>query len=154
MPSAASRITPAQFAEVLRLGMPAAAAMSVQVTTLEHGLAVLRFTARPDDLRPGGSVAGPVLFALGDLAMYAAVMSVAGVVPLAVTTDATIHFLRRPQAGELEARARVLKNGKRLVIGDVHIAHVADDEAPVAHLVMTYSKPDRSEAEGETRPDA
>ncbi len=49
--------------------------------------------------------------------MYAAVMSAVGRVPLAVTTDATVHFLRKPRAGALVTRAKLLKVGKRLVVG-------------------------------------
>jgi uncharacterized protein (TIGR00369 family) len=82
-----------------------------------------------------------VLFWLADLAMYAAVMSAIGRVPLAVTTDATMHFLRPSRAGVLVARASVLKEGKRLVVGDVRIAHQGQDDAQVAHAVMTYSRP-------------
>jgi len=91
--------------------MPSAAALPFEVATLEKGRAVLRMTTNPADLRPGGTVAGPVLFTLADLAIYAAVMTSVGVVPLAVTTDATIHFLRRPRAGTLVASAQVLSTG-------------------------------------------
>jgi len=108
---------------------------------LEHGLAVLRLATGPGDLRPGQTVAGPLLFALADLAMYAAVLSTVGKVPLAVTTDATIHFLRGPRAGVLLARACVLKQGKRLIVGEVRISHEGEDDAPVAHAVLTYSVP-------------
>ena len=73
--------------------------------------------------------------------MYAAVMSAVGKVPLAVTTDATVHFLRRPRAGGLVARARLMKEGARLVVGEIVIAHEGEVDAPVAHFVMTYSVP-------------
>jgi uncharacterized protein (TIGR00369 family) len=137
----ASRITVDEFRHVLQAGMPSGTSRSFDVTTLEHGLAVLRLPTDDRDLRPGETIAGPLLFWLADLAMYAAVMSVAGVVPLAVTTDATIHFLRRPAAGAVVARARILKHGKRLVVGEVHLGREGDEEGPVAHAVMTYSVP-------------
>jgi uncharacterized protein (TIGR00369 family) len=137
----ASRVTADEFTQVLRQGMPSGAAVPFEVTTLERGVAVLRLTTSARDLRPGGTVAGPVLFALADLAMYAAVMSVIGVVPLAVTTDATVHFLRRPKAGVLVARAHLLKEGQRLVVGEIGIDHEGDAGGLVAHFVMTYSVP-------------
>jgi uncharacterized protein (TIGR00369 family) len=141
-----SLITVGEFLQLLRQGTPpATAATPVEVVTLERGLAVLRVMTGSSDLRPGGTVAGPVIFWLADLAMYAAVMSAIGNVPLAVTTDATIHFLRRPRAGALTARARVLKVGARLVVGEVQVAHEGEDEAPVAHAVMTYSRPQNEE---------
>jgi uncharacterized protein (TIGR00369 family) len=88
-----------------------------------------------------------VLFALADLAVYAAVMTSVGPMPLAVTTDATIHFLRRPRAGVLIARAHLLKEGRRLVVGEVTLENEGEAEGPVAHAVMTYSvPPDREPA--------
>jgi acyl-coenzyme A thioesterase PaaI-like protein len=141
MSRATSLITAEAFRRILTEGMPAGAATPFEFLVLERGLAVLRRTTGPADLRPGDTVSGPVLFAFADLAMYAAVMSTVGPVPLAVTTDATLHFLRRPRAGNLVARATILKGGKRLVVGDVTVAHEGEEDAPVAHAVMTYSVP-------------
>ena len=139
MTTSTSRITEEAFRQVLREGMPGA--MSFEVTTLERGHVVLRRRTSAEDLRPGETVAGPVLFALADLAVYAAVMTSLGPMPLAVTTDATIHFLRRPRAGVLVARARLLKEGRRLVVGEVTVENEGETDGPVAHAVMTYSVP-------------
>jgi uncharacterized protein (TIGR00369 family) len=136
-----SLITAEEFREVLRQGMPSVAEQPLDIVTLERGLAVLRLPTGLRESRPGGTLAGPVLFWLADLAMYAAVMSAIGKVTLAVTTDATIHFLRRPRPGVLVARASVLKEGKRLVIGEALVAHEGEEDAPVAHVVMTYARP-------------
>jgi acyl-coenzyme A thioesterase PaaI-like protein len=137
----ASSITKEAFFRILREGMPSGAAMPFEIMTLERGHVVLRLTPSQDDTRPGGTVAGPLLFGFADLALYAAVMSVVGEVPLAVTTDATIHFLRRPRPVPLIARGRILKHGRRLAVGDVVIGHEGEEEAPVAHAVLTYSIP-------------
>lgn len=134
-------ITAEEFTRLLHEEMPSAAAMSFDLVTLERGLVVVRLATGPGDLRPGGTVSGPLLFQLADLAMYAAVLTVVGKVPLAVTTDATIHFLRRPQPGVLIARASLLKEGARLLVGDVRIAREGEENAPVAHVVITYSVP-------------
>lgn len=138
---AASAITAEEFRQVLREGMPSGNAMPFEVVSLEHGRAVLEMPTGTRDLRPGGTVAGPLLFGFADLAVYAAVMTVIGKVPLAVTTDATVHFLRRPAAGVLVAHARLLKEGKRLMVGEVEIAPKGAEDAPVVHAVMTYSVP-------------
>jgi uncharacterized protein (TIGR00369 family) len=113
--------------------------MGFDVVALARGAAHVRTRAHERDLRPGGSVAGPTLFWLADLTVYAAVMTAVGPLPLAVTTDATIHFLKKPRAGVLDARAKLLKVGRRLVVADVHIDA---DGAAVAHAVMTYALPD------------
>ena len=91
-------------------------------------------------VRPGGTVSGPTMMALADFAMYVAVFSAAGPVPLAVTTSLTINFLRKPARADLIAEARLLKHGKRLVVGEVMIRSDREDE-PVAHVTATYSIP-------------
>src|ERR1041385_6682565 len=69
-------------------------------------------------LRPGGTISGPVLMLLADLAMYVAVLASIGWVPLAVTTNLNINFLRKPAPGGLVAECHLLKLGKRLAGGD------------------------------------
>src|SRR5258708_13167317 len=50
----------------------------------------------PAQLRPGDTVSGPLLMAVADVALYVAILSTIGLVPLAVTTSLTINFLRNP----------------------------------------------------------
>jgi uncharacterized protein (TIGR00369 family) len=91
-------------------------------------------------LRPGGTVSGPVMMALADFTLYVAVLSAIGWVPLAVTTNLTINFLKKPGARDLLAEARLLKLGKRLAVGEVGIR--SDGQADlVAHVTSTYSIP-------------
>ena len=92
--------------------------------------------------RPGGTVAGPVLMMLADVAVYIAVLASVGWVPLAVTTNLNINFLRKPQPGPLVADCTLLKLGKRLAVGAVTICSEGDTE-PVAHATSTYSIPPR-----------
>ncbi|HCE7134810.1 TPA: PaaI family thioesterase, partial [Pseudomonas aeruginosa] len=67
------------------------------------------------DLRPGGTVSGPTLMAIADVALYVAVLGEIGIVPLAVTTSLTINFLRRPAADRrVVAECRLMKVGKTL----------------------------------------
>jgi uncharacterized protein (TIGR00369 family) len=91
-------------------------------------------------LRPGGTVSGATMMALSDFAMYVAVLSAIGWVPLAVTTNLTINFLRKPAARDLIAEARLLKLGKQLAVGEVAIRADGGDEM-VAHVTSTYSIP-------------
>ena len=72
-------------------------------------------------LRPGSTLSGATMMALGDFAMYLAVLSAIGWVPLAVTTNLTINFLRKPPARDLIAEGRLLKLGKTLTVGEVAI---------------------------------
>src|SRR5262249_9628001 len=90
--------------------------------------------------RPGGTGSGPVLMMLADVAMYVAVLASGCWVPLAVTTNLNINFLRKPTPGPLVADCTLLKVGKRLAVGTVTICGEGDAE-PVAHATSTYSIP-------------
>lgn len=103
----------------------------------------LRLRVAERHLRPGGTVSGPSIFALADVALYLAILSRIGPVALAVTTNCAIDFLRRPEAGrDLIAEARLLKLGARLAVGDV-LVFSEGTEAPVARAGLTYSIPPR-----------
>ncbi len=95
-------------------------------------------------VRPGGSISGPTMMALADFAMYVAVLAAIGPVPLAVTINLNINFLRKPARCDLVAEARLLKLGKRLAVGEVTIRSDGEDE-PVAHVTSTYSIPPRGD---------
>lgn len=101
----------------------------------------LRLRVADRHLRPGGTVSGPTMFALADVAMYLALLSRIGPVALAVTTNCAIDFLRKPEAGrDLLGDARLLKLGRSLAVGDVMIRSVGKDE-PVARASLTYAIP-------------
>jgi uncharacterized protein (TIGR00369 family) len=101
-----------------------------------------RMTYDESQLRPGGTLSGPTMMALADTAMYSLVLSAIGKVPLAVTTNLSINFLRKPEPRDLIAEGRMLKLGKALAIGDIVIRSDGSDEV-VAHAVVTYSIPRR-----------
>lgn len=105
----------------------------------ERGCRV-RQAFRPMSIRPGGTISGPTMMALADFAMYVAVLATIGPVPLAVTINLNINFLRKAAPRDLVAEARLLKLGKRLAMGEITIC--SDGEAePVAHVTSTYSIP-------------
>ena len=106
----------------------------------EDGL-VARLRVGQGHLRPGGTVSGPSMFALADLAVYCAILSRIGPVGLAVTTNASIDFMRKPVAGvDLLAECRILKLGRVLAVADALIRSEGMTE-PVARCSMTYSIP-------------
>jgi uncharacterized protein (TIGR00369 family) len=104
----------------------------------------MRLAVEHRHLRPGGTVSGPTMFELADLAMYAAVLSRIGPVALTVTTGASIDFMRKPAAGrDLVAECRLLKLGRVLAVGDVLIRSEGTD-GPVARASLTYSIPPKA----------
>ncbi|MEL7542447.1 MAG: PaaI family thioesterase [Pseudomonadota bacterium] len=104
-----------------------------------HGARV-RMTYDARMLRPGGTISGPAMFTLADISMYVAILANIGRVPLAVTTSATINFLRRPLPRDMIAEVDLIKLGRRLAVGDVRM-YSADDARMVAQANATYSLP-------------
>jgi len=101
----------------------------------------IRLHVSDRNLRPGGTVSGPSMFALADVSIYLAILSHIGPQALAVTTNCSIDFMRKPTAGaDLIAEARLLKLGRVLAVGDVLIFSEGDDK-PVARAGLTYSIP-------------
>ncbi|SFJ60797.1 PaaI family thioesterase [Jannaschia pohangensis] len=92
-------------------------------------------------LRPGGTISGPSMFALADVSVYLAILARIGPVALAVTTNCSIDFMRKPVAGvDLLCDVRLLKLGRVLAVGDC-LLHSVGDDRPVARASLTYSIP-------------
>jgi len=93
------------------------------------------------NLRPGGTVSGPAMFALADVSVYLAILAMIGPEALSVTTNCSIDFMRKPAAGtDLFCEARLLKLGRVLAVGDAMILSEGM-AAPVARASLTYSIP-------------
>jgi uncharacterized protein (TIGR00369 family) len=115
-------------------------ASGLRIEQVWHGGARVRQAFQPQFIRPGGTISGPTMMALADFTMYVGILASIGPVPLAVTTNLNINFLRKPSAGDLIAECRLLKLGKRLAVGEVSI-HSDGGNDPVAHATSTYSIP-------------
>lgn len=114
---------------------------TVSVVEAGNHSATVRQEIGTAQLRPGGTVSGPVLMATADTALYVALLAEIGIVPLAVTTNFNINFLRKPSADRaIIGVCKLLKVGKVLVIGEVYLYSEGNEE-PVAHAVGTYSIP-------------
>ena len=103
-------------------------------STLSHEIGI-------DELRLGGTVSGPVLMSIADVALYVAILGRIGIVPLTVTTSLTINFLRKPSAAaRIMAECTLLKVGRTLIVGEVSLYSEGSSDL-VAHVVGTYSVP-------------
>lgn len=101
----------------------------------------VRLKSSDRHLRPGGTVSGPSLFALADVAVYLAILAEIGPRALAVTTNCSIDFMRKPAAGRhVIGQVRILKLGRQLAVGDVLLFSDGKEE-PVARATLTYSIP-------------
>jgi uncharacterized protein (TIGR00369 family) len=139
---AAPKLSRERLIELLAAEFPEAAHAvgDYEIEQVWYGGCRVRRRHHDSSLRPGGTVSGPIMMALADFTMYLAVLSAIGWVPLAVTTNLSINFLKRPSARDLLAEARLFKLGKRLAVGEVGLRSDGDDEL-VAHVTSTYSIP-------------
>lgn len=111
------------------------------IEALDEEGVTMRLLVSDKHLRPGGTVSGPSMFMLADVAVYAMVLSHVGRKALAVTTNSSLDFLRKPAAGQdIVAKGRLLKLGRSLAVGDV-LMFSGDLAKPVARASMTYSIP-------------
>lgn len=135
-----SRISAQDFEQLIRATIPLSRTMPFTILELRYGEAQLRLDYDDAQLRAGGTLNGPTMMTLADTALYAAVLSCVGFEPLAVTSNLSIHFLRRPEPRPLVARAKILKLGKKLAVGTIEIQSEGADEL-VAHASGTYALP-------------
>lgn len=137
---ASDKLSRAQLEDVLSNGAPFAAHYGFIVEEYAPGSARVRLPYDERHTRPGGTISGPSMFALADFSLYIAVMAAIGPVALAVTTNMTIDFLRKPAERDLIADVQLLKLGKRLAVGRVDLRGEGDDFL-CAHVTGTYSIP-------------
>ena len=103
-----------EFIKITDEYLPLAQKFGFKIEKLGDGSCVVRAEFSQDFLRPGGTVAGPVLMALADYAVYGAIISRAGSMVHAVTSNLNINFLRRPGPGDIMASATFNSTGQAL----------------------------------------
>jgi len=112
-----------------------------KILALEPGYAKIVQNVSFKNLRPGGTVSGPTIFTLVDIGMYILLLAHIGKEPLAVTTNCSIDFLQKPNAGEqLVADCSLLKLGRTLIVGEV-LVKSSNQENLLARSTITYFRP-------------
>lgn len=134
------RMSVDELEQFLDAHFPDMAQRAVSVERVDENFARVRLRYHDRHLRPGGTIAGPSLMMLADMAMYMALLAMIGPVALAVTTNLNINFLRKPAQADVIGECKILKLGKRLAVGEVTIFSEGDTD-PVAHATVTYSIP-------------
>ena len=114
------------------------------IDDLGENTITMRMNIGEQHLRPGGTVSGPSMFTLADVAVYAMILGMTGPKTLSVTTNCSLDFMRKPAANtDLIAKGVLLKLGRVLAVGDVLIYSEGMDK-PVARVTMTYSIPPKA----------
>jgi len=101
----------------------------------------LRLPYEDRNLRPGGTISGPALMSLADSTAWLSVLAEIGPVAMAVTSNLTIQFLRKPAAADVIAEGELLRLGRRNAVTDVRMRSAADDRL-VAQATVTYAIPE------------
>ncbi|CAI8183270.1 MAG: Uncharacterised protein [Marinobacterium sp. xm-d-530] len=104
------------------------------------GWVLMRLTVEDSHLRPGGTVSGPTMMGMADVAIWSALQTKIGPSPMTVTGNLNINFLSKPKPVDMLARARVLRVGRRNGVGECYI-YSGDEDSIVAHVTATYSIP-------------
>ena len=133
-----SKPTLAEIVEFIKTEFPQSKCI---IDAVGHQSATIRHNIGEAELRPGGTVSGPVMMFVADVALYIAILGEIGIVPLTVTTSLNINFLRKPAADKaIIGVCKLIKLGRTLAIGEVSIYSEGNDEM-VAHAVGTYAIP-------------
>ena len=118
-------------------GLPLVPLFNIDVIEASKERGTVRLREGEHVTRPGGSIAGPVQFALADVATYALILA-ARHDEGAVTVDMTINFLRPAMTLPLVAVATTLRAGRRLYTAEVRIIEEATDRL-ISHATTTYA---------------
>jgi uncharacterized protein (TIGR00369 family) len=135
-----AEITQSELDEIVAASIPWVTDLGLAVEAIGEGSCRARLPYDAGKVRPGGTVAGPMLVALASYAAYVAVLSVAGRVELAAVISQTANFFRGT-AGDVIAEARVLNRGRRLVATETRLLAADAEDKLLAQVTATYSLP-------------
>ncbi len=122
--------------------VPLSGQLGIVATAMRpDGSATARLPYLPAFVRPGGSVSGPAIMALADVAIFAGVNARIGWTPMALTANLNTTFLKPPQPEDLIAEADVLRFGRRLAVYAVRIVSASAPMEVVAHATGSYALP-------------
>lgn len=126
---------------LIRDGLPMAEDIDLRIDRLDEQGVVARVPFHAKLVRPGGTLSGPTIMALGDAAMYAVVLGRLGRVEMAVTSNLNINFLVKPKSVDLLAEARILRLSRRQAVCEVSLYSAGNKNELVAHVTGTYALP-------------
>jgi len=110
--------------------------LDLRLEHVERGKARMRMPFREEVTNIAGGVHGGAIVSLCDTCFYVALASIYGREQLTTTASISCSFLRPAlPPHDLIAEATVLKAGKRIVYGEVH---VYSGDQLTAHAVMNF----------------
>lgn len=137
-----NKLTTEALEQLTKEHCPFVEEFGIRCEEIGNGRAVVRMKYNERYLRPGKYIAGGMLMMLADIAIYYAILSVVGLKPMTVTNELKINFLRPAVAGDVLARAEVLKAGRRIVYGEIRLFMAEDQDKLIGHATSSYVLPD------------
>ncbi|WP_206408919.1 PaaI family thioesterase [Ectopseudomonas oleovorans] len=134
-------MTAFEVQSLIRAGLPMAEDIDLRIDRLDDAGVLARVPFQAKLVRPGGTLSGPTIMALGDAAMYAVVLGRLGRVEMAVTSNLNINFLVKPKPVDLLAEARILRLSRRQAVCEVSLYSLGNENELVAHVTGTYALP-------------
>jgi uncharacterized protein (TIGR00369 family) len=120
--------------------------LDLQLEDVSVGKARMRMPFRAQVMNGAGAVHGGAIVSLCDTAFWVALASIYGPTQPTATASLTCSFLRPAMPPhDLVAHATVLKPGKRIAYGEVH---VYSGEKLVAHATLSFLNTPIEEARG------
>ncbi|EZH78198.1 thioesterase [Ectopseudomonas composti] len=134
-------MTALEVQTLIRAGLPMAEDIDLRIDRLNEEGVLARVPFHAKLVRPGGTLSGPTIMALGDAAMYAVVLGRLGRVEMAVTSNLNINFLVKPKPVDLLAKASILRLSRRQAVCEVSLYSAGNENELVAHVTGTYALP-------------
>ena len=122
--------------------LPFFSELGFEIESMSPEVGVVRFVYDDKWTRPYEIINGGTLMALADVSAYLAIFGRLGIVPLAVTNELKMNFLRPAIGGDVLARAELLKVGRRVVYGAVDVFMESEPDRLVAHATCSWMLPD------------
>ena len=121
-------------------GQHFAKTLGIEPVSIEYGCVSLRLPVRPPVFQQYGYVHGGAISALMDTATGMCSVTLLGPDEMALTSELKINFLSPGEGDYLIATARVIKDGRRLLIMEAEATAVfpSGDTRDVAHMTTTY----------------
>ena len=132
----------AEVKEFFENELPFFSEFGFEVESMSPEVGLVRFVYDYKWTRPYKIINGGTLMALADVAAYLAIFGRLGIIPLAVTNELKMNFLRPAIGGDVLARAELLKVGRRVVYGAVDVFMDGEPERLVAHATCSWMLPD------------
>jgi len=118
----APRVSLDQALEAVTRGEPDWTQARAQILRIENRFASISRPIRPTELNPGGTVSGPTLFWMCDAVLFVATLASRGEsARSAATVSMTINFVRAAAPSAIQADCRIVRSGKRLIVGEVRV---------------------------------